>query len=124
MPDYAYSQNRHKRATWQLVVNSYPCPTCGAPDGLACRTTSNARAAQPHAERSARAAVRGWAFADKPALCVRCHGALPLGNEDWPKRCARCVLREDGPAPTHATAEHPGPDGSYDVPLPLEGMDE
>jgi hypothetical protein len=123
MPEpYVYGQRRRTSITWKLVVNSYPCPACGVAPGQACRTTGNIRKGEPHAERSARAAIRGWAFAEKPARCVRCHGALPAGNTDWPKRCRRCVLREDGPPGTHATAEHPAPDGSYDV--PLDGLEE
>lgn len=117
MAGYEYGRNPGRHTiTWRLVVNSYPCPSCGAPPGKACVTGNDRTKYEPHNARSQRAAVRGWAFADAPARCIRCHGRLQPGTEA-PARCIRCALREDGPAPTHATKDKPGPDGSYDVPL-------
>lgn len=116
------ARRRGKKLEWQLVVNSYPCVKCGVPPGRSCRSDLGHVKTEPHADRSASAAARGWAFADAPARCVKCHGKLPGENPD-PGRCPRCVLREDGPLPTHATRDHPGPDGSWDVPL-FGGEDE
>lgn len=106
---------RGRRLRWQLVVNSYPCPICDAGPGQGCRTPNRPKP-EPHAERSREAHARGWAAADEPARCVRCNGPL-TGRWPQPGRCERCRLREDGPRPTHATADNPGPDGSYDVPI-------
>ena len=103
-------------AQWRLVVNSYPCKRCGAAPGRACRTDFNHAKPEPHADRSDAAAARGWAYADAPARCRRCHGPLP-GDDPEPGRCARCIRQEDGPLPTHATKDNPGPDGSYDAPI-------
>lgn len=105
-----------KKAAWRLVLNSYACHTCGAAPGRHCVTDYGHPKAEPHADRTRQAAARGWAFADAPARCYRCHRPLP--GEDPPAgRCDRCRRLEDGPKKTHATADHPGPDGSYDVPL-------
>lgn len=123
MTRYQYQRRgRNKRdIAWRIVVNSYPCPTCPAGPGQACVSESGHAKPEPHAARSARAAARGWAHADEPARCVRCHGPLPA-DVRAPARCLRCTLREDGPAPMHATEDNPGPDGSYDV--PLDGMED
>jgi hypothetical protein len=104
---------RRTRLRWQLVVNSYPCPACGAGPGHGCRTPDRPKP-EPHAERARLAHYRGWASSDEPARCFRCNRPLP-GEDPAPGRCARCI-REDGPR-LHATADDPGPDGSYDVPL-------
>jgi len=112
MPTYEYGRTQGKKAvTWRLVVNSYPCPTCGAPPGKACVTGHDVTKYEPHTSRSQRAAVRGWAFSDAPARCIRCHGRLE-DSAQAPARCARCIRREDGPKRTHATRDSPGPDGS------------
>lgn len=110
-------RERRRRATitWRLVVNSYPCLKCGVPPGRSCRTDMG-RPTDCHAERSQSAAARGWAFADAPARCVRCHRPL-AGDNPEPGMCARCLRDARGKAPSHATADNPGPDGSYDVPL-------
>lgn len=110
-----FARQHQKAVVWKLVVNSYPCRVCSAPAGRACKT-ERGRATEPHAERARAAAIRGWAFADAPARCYRCHRPLP-GEDPTPGRCERCRKREDGPLPTHATRDHPGPDGSYDAPL-------
>lgn len=104
-----------QKLRWQLVVNSYPCPICGAGPGRGCRTPNRPKP-EPHAARAALAHDRGWAGAEDPPRCVRCNGPLE-GENPSPGRCRRCRLREDGPAATHATADNPGPDGSYDVPI-------
>lgn len=109
-------RRRRNRLEWQLVVNSYPCHKCGVPPGRSCRTDMGHVKPEPHAERSQTAAARGWAFADAPARCYRCHRPLP-GADPPPGRCARCRRLEDGKPPTHATKDNPGPDGSYDVPI-------
>jgi hypothetical protein len=106
---------RHNRAAWQLVLTTYRCHECGARVGHGCRTGAG-RPTEPHADRARQAAARGWAAADCPPRCYRCLRPLP-GPSPAPGRCARCVRREDGPPPTHATKDHPGPDGSYDVPI-------
>lgn len=111
-----YARARRRAITWRLVVNSYPCEECHASPGRACITIGGNARTEPHAARSAAAHDRGWAFADSPARCVRCHGKLPGLNPDFPQRCPRCV-RLETPRTDHATADNPGPDGSYDVPL-------
>ena len=110
-------RRRRRAAVWRLVVNSYPCPVCLVPPGRGCRTESGRPKVEPHADRARVAARRGWAFADAPARCYRCHRPLE-GTNPPPGRCPRC-RREDDRArkTTHATADNPGPDGSYDVPL-------
>lgn len=105
-----------RAAVWRLVVNSYPCPECHVPPGRACLTVHNRPKPEPHADRARAAAARGWAYAEAAARCYRCHAPLPGDNPD-PGRCARCRKEMEGPPITHATADHPGPDGSYDVPL-------
>lgn len=102
---------------WQLVVNSYPCPECGAGPGRRCRTAYVGHPKnEPHAARGRLAHDRGWSSADEPARCVRCNGLLP-GEDPAPGRCRRCQRLEDSPRTTHATADNPAPDGSYDVPI-------
>lgn len=103
-----------KRLRWQLVVTSYPCPVCGAGPGHGCRSPAHSKG-EPHAERGRLAHMRGWASAEEPARCVRCNRPLP-GEDPAPGRCRRCIRLEDAPRLT-ATADNPGPDGSYDVPL-------
>jgi len=105
-----------QRLLWRLVVNSYPCPDCRAKPGQTCVTRWN-RPTEPHAARSLEAAKRGWAMADAPARCYRCHRPL-AGENPRPGLCPRCY-RAEYPPTTHATKDNPGPDGSYDVPLPL-----
>jgi hypothetical protein len=106
-----------KREAWRLVVTSYACHICGAPPGRHCVSETGHPKGEPHADRARLAAARGWAFADAPARCYRCHRPLPGENPD-PGRCARCRRQEDGPNwRVHATRDHPGPDGSYDVPI-------
>lgn len=109
-------RQRRKAAVWRLVVNSYPCPECHAVPGRACLTVRGVPKPEPHADRAREAAARGWAFADAPARCYRCHRLL-AGRDPAPGRCDRCRRLEDGRRPTHATQDNPGPDGSYDVPL-------
>lgn len=109
-------RKRRRVIEWHLVVNSYPCTKCGVPPGRSCRTDMGHISGTPHAERSQIAAARGWAFADASPRCARCHKALP-GDNPAPGLCPKCARAVNGPTPTHATAEHPGPDGSYDVPL-------
>jgi len=118
-PDERTLRGRRHRTyiTWRLVVNSYPCPVCPAGPGYACRTERGNPKPEPHATRAAVAHSRGWAFADAPARCFKCHGPLPGTNPDSPQRCPKCIRREDGPPPVHATEDAPGPDGSFDVPL-------
>ena len=110
-------RRRRKYITWRLVVNSYPCEECHVPPGRACITMTGNPKPEPHAARTAAAHARGWAFADAPARCVDCNGPLPGDNPDSPQRCRKCARIAAGPPPVHATREHPGPDGSYDVPL-------
>jgi hypothetical protein len=50
---------------WQYVVESYPCPRCGANPMDQCRTRSGTRKAEPHASRSRQAEARGWLAADE-----------------------------------------------------------
>jgi hypothetical protein len=107
---------RRKSPEWRIVINSYPCAICGAPPGRHCVTDTGRNKGEPHADRARHAALRGWAMAEDTARCYRCHGPLPE-DARAPARCARCILREDGARPLRATADHPGPDGSYDVPL-------
>ena len=109
-------RQRRKAAVWRLVVNSYPCPECQTPPGRACVTIRNRPKAEPHAGRSAEAAKRGWAFADAPARCYRCHRPLE-GQAPRPGLCTRCRKQDERNRPLHATKDNPGPDGSYDVPL-------
>lgn len=101
---------------WRIIVNSYPCPVCPAGPGQACITEYGNPKQEPHAGRAARAHGRGWAAADQPARCFTCNGPLPNGPDTGPRRCPKCV-RRDAPRAPHATADNPGPDGSYDVPL-------
>lgn len=116
MPTYDRGRRSRRVQVWRLVVNSYPCPECHAAPGRACVTVRNVPKPEPHADRSRAAAARGWAYADAPARCYRCHRPLE-GQNPPPGRCARCIRQEDGPKKTHATRDDPGPDGSYDVPL-------
>jgi hypothetical protein len=98
------------------VVNSYPCPECMAGPGQACRTAYQRPKPEPHAARAAVAHSRGWADADEPARCFKCQGPLPgVYFDATPRRCPRCS--RIGPPSGRATADNPGPDGSYDVPL-------
>lgn len=68
-----------RKATWQQVFLSYPCPTCGAEPGEACMTTGGREAQLPHADRT-RAANR----------CPTCGTIVNDGNPG--ALCARCAL--------------------------------
>ena len=70
----------HEKAPWRVVFESYPCPTCGVPSGVSCRTVTGHVAGIPHAERTR--------LADR---CPRC-GAIVGNQADPGGLCARCAL--------------------------------
>ena len=64
------------RATWRVVLESYPCPKCGAQPRQPCRTGSG-RPTFPHADRARwgdRCPVCGQVVDNghPGALCGRC----------------------------------------------------
>lgn len=60
-----------ERPWWVAILESYPCPTCGALAGHRCRTGSGQVAPTPHADR-AREADR----------CTKCGRRLEPGHGD------------------------------------------
>lgn len=70
-------------ATWRDIIESYPCPTCEAPVGHPCVTTTSGRKTDvPHAAR-----------ATEGARCTSCTARLAHGW-DGPL-CGRCQLIRD-----------------------------
>jgi len=70
----------NQRATWRVVFESYPCPTCGVPAGASCRTTGGRVSNIPHAERTR--------LADR---CPRC-GVIVSRDYNPGALCDRCAL--------------------------------
>jgi hypothetical protein len=55
-----------QRIRWRVVVESYPCETCGAPPGFPCVTTSGTPKGEPHAPRSRLASEHRGRASDDP----------------------------------------------------------
>jgi hypothetical protein len=67
-------------SNWRETIESWECPTCGAPPGEHCWTTGGNRIYEPHADRG-RAANR----------CPQC-GARLTAEQEPGDICARCTL--------------------------------
>jgi hypothetical protein len=80
MPGTAYGRGRGQPPQrWRLIVESYPCDTCGAGPGAPCLTISGTVKHEPHVERVALVVhciyCLGWLAADWPELV--CDVCLP-----------------------------------------------
>ena len=78
-------QSKGKTQRWQIVVQSYECPTCGAPPGHPCETTTSQPKREPHADRARLAEARDWRAADEPdgPQCIHCRQPLRLWQGIW-----------------------------------------
>jgi len=65
---------------WRVVIESYPCPRCGAGPGKACRTAKGATTYIPHAARER--------VIDR---CPLCGARIPAGALPG-DLCERCAL--------------------------------
>jgi hypothetical protein len=65
-------------ATWRVVFESFPCPTCGAGPGEHCTTTTGNRKSEPHVDRGR-----------DGARCPKCRSHLAWDAEPG-DLCGRC----------------------------------
>jgi hypothetical protein len=82
-------------ATWRVIFETHPCPTCGAPPGEHCRTATGRPRWETHVDRG-RTADRcpkcraHLAFDAEPGdLCGRCEQVRALEIEratTWKRR--------------------------------------
>ena len=79
---------KRKKQRFQIVIESYECPVCGAAPSRRCETYNGNPKREPHAERSRLAEQRGWRAADDVAefpgpTCVHCRNPMHLWQGIW-----------------------------------------
>lgn len=87
-----HGQQYGQKASWNVVLLSYPCRVCGAPPGQPCITlTGRVKRTEVHTDRSYQASDRHWVAGDIPECAPSC---VHCGDDPPPSMvCAQCGKR-------------------------------